>query len=106
MCGTGDRPGRVQRCCPVSRGSQGGAPDDGDLHFFEVLIHDEDRHTLVLQDSNGDFFVIKYDRNDRFYYDGVREHLKTFAEGLGERELVEMRIQSHHPNLVNRFERF
>ena len=82
------------------------APDDGDLHFFEVLIHDEDRHTLVLQDSNGDFFVVKYDRNDRFYYDGVREHLKTFAEGLGERELVEMRIQSHHPNLVNRFERY
>ena len=82
------------------------APDDGDLHSFEVLIHDEDRRTLVLEDSIGDFFVVKYDGNDRFYYDGVREAFETFAESLEESDLVEVRIQSHHPNLVNRFERY
>ena len=82
-------------------------PDDGDEYFYEVIIHDEDRRTLVLEDDStpSEFFIVKYDRNDQYNFDGGTEEFESFAKALQEGDFVEVRVRSHNPNRVNRFER-
>ena len=82
-------------------------PDDGDEYFYEVIIHDEDRRTLVLEDDStpSEFFIVKYDRNDQYNFDGETEEFESFAKALQEGDFVEVRVRSHNPNRVNRFER-
>ena len=80
-------------------------PDDGDAYNYEVEIHDEDRRTLVLKDGSDRFFVVRYDRNDHYNYDGDTEEYETWAKEIEEGDLVEVRVRSHNPNRVNRFER-
>ena len=83
-------------------------PDDGTLYPYTVIIHDEDRRTLVLEDDNdeGNFFIVKYDRNDQYNFDGETEEFESFAKELEEGHSLEVRVRSHNPNRVNYFERF
>ena len=82
-------------------------PDDGDEYLYEVIIHDEDRRTLVLEDDStpSEFFIVKYDRNDQYNFDGETEEFEPFSKALQEGDSVAVRVRSHNPNRVNRFER-
>ena len=82
------------------------APDDGDDHSYEVIIHDHKRRTLVLERNAGEYFLARYDRNDRFRYDRLDEHFEFFAKHLEEGDIVEINIRSRDPNRVNLFERY
>ena len=82
------------------------APDDGDDHTYEVIVHDHKRRTLVLEYNAGEYFLARYDRNDRYRYDGLDEDFESFATHLEEGDIVEISIRSRDPNDVNVFERF
>ena len=49
------------------------APDDRHLNKYKVLVHDEDRDTLVIELGGDGPYVVAYDTNDLFYVDGVPE---------------------------------
>ena len=83
-------------------------PDDGEEYVYTLEIHDEDRRTLVLRDdtpSPAQFFVVKYDRNDQYNYDTETEEYETWVKELEEGDTIRVRVRSHNPNRVNRFDR-
>ena len=81
------------------------APADADDHTYEVIVHDHKRRTLVLEYNAGEYLLARYDRNDRYMYDGLDEDFESFAKHLQEGDIVETSIRSRDPNDVNTFER-
>ena len=82
------------------------APDDGDTHSYEVIIHDRKRRALVLEYGPGEYLLAKYDRNDSYRFHGEEEDYASFVRHLLEGDTVDVTIESRHPNEVNTFERF
>lgn len=83
-------------------------PDDAVSRPYTVIIHDEDRHTLVLEEDGiaGRFLVVRYDRLDHYYCAGVGDGFENFGKALEEDDSVNVAVRSHNPNRFNRFERF
>ena len=82
------------------------APDDGDSHTYEVILHDRNRRTLILEYGADEYVLAKYDRNDSYRYHGQEEDYQSFIRHLQEGDTVDITIESRHPNEVNTFERF
>lgn len=82
------------------------APDDGDDHTYEVILHDRRRRTLILEYGPDEYVLAKYDRNDSYRYHGQEEDYQSFIRHLQEGDTVEITIESNHPNEVNTFDRF
>ena len=80
-------------------------PNDGILYSYEVILHDQDRRTIVLA-MGGSYYVVRYDRNDQFSVDDDTEEFETFAKGLKDGHAVDVRVWSYHPNRVNHFNRY
>ena len=50
--------------------------------------------------------MVKYDRNDHYDYDGESEEYETWVKELEEGDGIRVRVRSHNPNRVNRFDRY
>ena len=82
------------------------APEDRHLDNLEVLIHDDDRNTLVVGGSADGPYVVTYDSNDQFNLNGAREIFDSFSKGLEEGDYVDIRIEGHDRHEVNSFTRY
>ena len=81
-------------------------PDDRVRYSYQVILHDEDRDTLVLDDGGLGLYVATYDEYDHFNVGNETETYESFKENLEEDDLVDVEVQSHDPEDVNSFTRY
>ena len=82
------------------------APDDRALFRYDVLVHDEDRDTLVIGVSGDGPYVVTYDSEDRFNFDGGAERFRSFTENLDVGDQVDIDLQGHDRDDINTFTRY
>ena len=76
------------------------------LTNYDVLVHDEDRNTLVVGTSSDGPYVITYDSEDQFNEGTRGESPESFAKNLEEGDTVDIEVQSHDRDDINTFTRY